>query len=158
PWLAGMLAAALAAPQLVAAASTGGGAFLYALRPNVLGPVENLKPALALLLNAVALLAFMCLVPVLAAGFLPLRRSIAQSCSRAHDDRFTLYLHAPLFGPIAIIALSSLFGIRPRVQWLAPIALSAAVWWAEKTPLAQSRLPRSTIVAAGTLALLIVSG
>jgi 4-amino-4-deoxy-L-arabinose transferase-like glycosyltransferase len=158
PWLAGMLAAALAAPQLVAAASTGGGAFLYALRPNVLGPIENLKPSSALLLNAAALLAFMGLVPTLAAGFLPLRRSVAQSFGRARGDRFTLYLHVALFGPIAIIALSSLFGIRPRVQWLAPIALSAAAWWAEKTPFAQNRLPRSAIVAAGALALLIVTG
>ena len=157
PWLAALLAAAIAAPQLALVVHAGSGPFGYALRPNVLGSIENLKSSLALVLNAAGLLLVMGLVPALTAGFSPLRQSIARSFDRAQMSRFDLYLHVALFGPIALIVLASLFGIRPRFHWLTPIALSAALWWAVKVPTASGRLSVKAVAGGAALAALIAA-
>jgi len=157
PWLSAALAAAIAGPQLFAVVNHGSGTFLYALRPNPLGAGHNLTSSLEFLLNSTALLTLMAIVPAAAAGWSRLRHSIAQSFARARADRLTLYLHVVLFGPIAVIVLASLFGVRPRVQWLTPVALSAAVWWAEILPVARDHLPRRAIKIAGGLAVLFAA-
>jgi 4-amino-4-deoxy-L-arabinose transferase-like glycosyltransferase len=157
PWLSIALAAAIAEPQLVAVVNHGSGAFLYALRPNPLGVGHNLASSFEFLLNSTALIALMAIVPAAAVGSSQLWHSIAQSYARARADRLTLYLHVALFGPIAVIALASLFGVRPRVFWLTPVALSAAVWWAEKLRLTRNRLPRCALEIAGGLAVLLAA-
>jgi len=154
PWLAIVLAASIAGPHLIAVVNNGSSTFLYALRLNPLGVAHNLMPSFEFLLNAAALFALMGIVPATATSWLLLRQSIALSFTRAHVDRLTLYLHVALFGPIAVILLASFIGIRPHVLWLAPIALSAAVWWAERSQVSRN-LPRNAIAVAGGLAALI---
>ena len=157
PWLSAALAAAIAAPQLIAVVNSGGGTFLYALRSNPLGAGHNFTSFLEFLLNSTALLGMMAIVPAAAFGWSRLRHSIVQGFARARTDRLTLYLHVALFGPIAVILLATLFGVRPRVQWLTPVALSAAVWWTEKLPFSRDRLPRRALGIAGGLAVLFVA-
>jgi 4-amino-4-deoxy-L-arabinose transferase-like glycosyltransferase len=157
PWLSAALATAVAGPQLVAVVDSGGGPFLYALRQDPFGAGYNLILSLKFLLIFTALLALMAIVPAAAAGPSRLRHSIAQSFARVRTDRLTLYLHVALFGPIAVIVLASLFGVRPHLQWLTPVALSAAVWWAEKLPVSRNLLPRRALEVAGGLAVLFAA-
>jgi len=152
PWLAGVLAAAIAAPQLVAVIREGSGAFDYALRTNAAGPANVPKFFFEFMLNAVVLIAMLGIVPAVAAGFPQLRQAIAQSFARARTDRFTLYVHVALFGPLMVIAIASLFGVRPRILWLTPVALSAALWWAEKVQVQSRRAFAAAAVVAVILA------
>ena len=157
PWVAAALAVAIAGPQLIAVVNSGSGTFLYALRSNSFGAGHNLTLSFEFLLIFTALLALMAIVPAAAAGRSRLRHSIAQSFARMRTDGLTLYLHVALFGPIAVFVLASLFGVRPRVQWLTPVALSAAVWWAEKLQVSRNRLPRGALEVAGGLAALFAA-
>jgi 4-amino-4-deoxy-L-arabinose transferase-like glycosyltransferase len=154
PWLAVGFAAVIIAPHVAVLVGGGGEALGHALRANFRGPAENIKSLFGFVFGAAALLAAMGIIPAACAGLEPIRRAVAQSVSLARTDRLTLYLSVALFGPIGIIALSSLFAIRPRVLWLTPIALSAAVWWANTAFIARIRLPDRAIGVAGALAVL----
>jgi 4-amino-4-deoxy-L-arabinose transferase-like glycosyltransferase len=157
PWLAAALATVIIAPHVAVLVTSGSDALGYALRTNVLGYADNVKSLVGFVLGGAAMMATMSIVPAAAVGFEPLRRAVAQYMALACADRLTLYLGVALFGPIGVIALSSLFAVRPRVFWLTPIALSAAVWWANMAYVVRNRLPDRAIAVAATIAVLIAA-
>jgi hypothetical protein len=153
PWLAAALAALIVAPHLIALTKSGGHAVLYAVRNVEGGTAGSLKSLVTFLFNAGALFVLMGIVTAAAAGVAPLSKAVVASFRNLRENRRALYLHAALFGPIALIILSAPFGVRARAHWLTPIALSVALWWADKVA-AEFRLPRRAVIYAVALSLL----
>ena len=155
PWLAGALAAAIVAPHVVALMQVPN-PLGHALRTFSAGPLSHFAMCLGFLLNAALMLALMGIVAAGAVGFRPLLHQVARSFAGSGRNRLALYLHVALFGPIALIALAALlFGVRPRFHWLAPIALSSAVWWADKAKAVDEGLLHRPLAIAGALGALL---
>ncbi len=155
PWLAGALAAAIVAPHALALMQVPN-PLGYALRTFSAGPLSHFVMCLGFLLNAALMLALMGIVAAGAVGFRTLLHQVARSFVGPGRNRLALYLHVALFGPIALIALAALmFGVRPRLHWLVPIALSSAVWWADKAKAVDEGLLHRPLAIAGALAALL---
>jgi 4-amino-4-deoxy-L-arabinose transferase-like glycosyltransferase len=155
PWLAGALAAAIVAPHVLALMQVPN-PLGYALRTFSAGPLSHFAMCLGFLLYAALVLALMGIVAAGAVGFRPLLHQVAESFAGPGRNRLALYLHVALFGPIALIAIAALlFGVRPRFHWLAPIALSGAVWWADKAKAVDEGLLRRPLTIAGALGALL---
>jgi 4-amino-4-deoxy-L-arabinose transferase-like glycosyltransferase len=162
PWLAGVVAAAIAAPHVIAVAQAPG-SLAYATRALSTGPLDNVLLSVTFLALGGIAFALMGLVSAIAVGFAPLWRVVAASFTGMRQDRLALFLHAATFGPVVLIAFAALaFGIRPRPLWLTPIALSGVVWWGCMVLRAGTGVPgrllRVTLTAGAMFAAAYIAG
>lgn len=129
PWIAACLAAIVILPHAMDVFLQGSTTISFAMRTLPATLLQRVGFVAGVLLNSALLMLPMVLLGALVAGGpAPLWRNI--KAAFASPTRFDIFLHAAAAGPIIVLCIAALLGVRPRFLWLTPISLSFAAWWA----------------------------
>lgn len=129
PWIAALLAAVVILPHALDVVAQGSTTISFATRTLPATLPQRIGFVGGVLLNSALLMLPMALLAALVAGG---AASLWQSIKAAFvsPTRFDIFMHAAAVGPLVVLCIAALFGVRPRFLWLTPISLSFAAWWA----------------------------
>lgn len=130
PWLAALLALLIIMPHALDVVRKGASTLRYAVQPTHLTPREVAGFAFNMFLNSMLLLTFVSLPFIFSAGlrgfFQAAQISLQPSTAKPKD----WFLAAAAFGPMILVMVSPVFGIRPRPLWITPMIIPVAAWLA----------------------------
>jgi hypothetical protein len=130
PWVALCVGALVIAPHLNDVLQRGATTIAFATRRLSLGFVQCIEVAIEFLLNCLLAQGIMALIAVAAVGSEPLVRAIVASFRPGTTSRRELFVHAAAFGPVVVVLIAALFGVRSRFLWITPFILTFVIWWA----------------------------
>jgi 4-amino-4-deoxy-L-arabinose transferase-like glycosyltransferase len=136
PWIALCVGAIVIAPHVKDVLDKGATTIAFAIKAQWLGVGHNLENAAEFLLNCLLVQAIMVVIALAAVDRRSLVQAIKASVGSAASDRRELFVQTAAFGPIAVVLVAVMFGVRPRFLWISPFVFTFAIWWAHMARLA----------------------
>jgi hypothetical protein len=117
------------APHLHDVLQRGATTIAFATRRLSVEFVQCIEVATEFLLNCLLAQGIMALIAVAAVGREPLVRAIVASFRSGTASRREFFIHTAAFGPVLVVLIAALFGVRSRFLWITPFILTFAIWW-----------------------------
>jgi 4-amino-4-deoxy-L-arabinose transferase-like glycosyltransferase len=157
PWIALCVGAMVIAPHVQDVLARGATTIAFATKTHRLGIGHSLGIGAKFLLNCILAQVIMVVIALAAVDRRSLLQAIGASLRRAGASRRELFVHTAAFGPVAVVLVAAMLGVRPRFLWITPFVFTFAIWWAHMATLAGPLdTPRRVLTTYGAFALLFV--
>lgn len=157
PWIALCVGAMVVAPHLQDVFARGATTIAFAIKTHWLGIDHSLGIGAIFLFNCILTQLIMVVIALAAVDRRSLLQAIGASLRRAGASRRELFIHTAAFGPVAVVLVAAMLGVRPRFLWITPFVFTFAIWWAHMAKLAGPLdIRRRVLTTYGAFALLFV--
>jgi Dolichyl-phosphate-mannose-protein mannosyltransferase len=158
PYLATLICIGIIAPHIADVLVKGSSTLEFAVHTSPASLPERLRWMGEFALDCVLAQIIIVMLAVLAGGRRVLALGWFQSREWRTAPRFELFLNVIAFGPVAIVMLAALGGIKPHVLWVTPFSLGFAAFWGQAAARSRAmlnirRLFQGFSVTVGLLAL-----
>ena len=129
PWLAILLCGAIIAPHIADVLAKGSTTLQFAVHTSPAPFGQRLMWIGEFALNCALAQVTMALLATAAAGPAALEKSWRKLREWRTASRFEQFLSVAAFGPVAIVLLAALFGVKPHFLWQTPFNIGFAAFW-----------------------------
>lgn len=136
----------LISPHIFDVIEKGASTISFALRTEEVPVLARVRFALEFILNASLYNFVMAVVVTALIGIKTARsalRAFFANLPSSHVDQFLLVI---VVGPILMVLLATGFGVRPRLLWLTPFAISFCIFWGRIVHLSGTEIPSRAVV------------